>query len=181
MLPDKSILLEQITTAINNNSCKNGCEEGEFTRGKVIDVSHALSDQHYFSVTRNQESFKKLEQRIDALEEQNDRLLYFIHFLYKNFPDLVKDIIPGDMQVNSYAAITGQTSMVTETQAPSVTRREIEVLQLLVKGLCAKEIANMLFISESTVITHKKNLKEKFNARNTVELISKALTTIHKK
>jgi DNA-binding NarL/FixJ family response regulator len=57
---------------------------------------------------------------------------------------------------------------------PCPTRREKDVLELLVKGLCAKEIANKLFISESTVITHKKNLKEKFNAKNTVELISKA-------
>jgi DNA-binding CsgD family transcriptional regulator len=63
---------------------------------------------------------------------------------------------------------------ITGKSYPSLTRREIEVLQLLVKGLCAKEIASSLFISESTVITHKKNLKKKFDARNSVELISKA-------
>ena len=57
---------------------------------------------------------------------------------------------------------------------PALTKREIEVLDLLVKGLCAKEIADNLFISETTVITHKKNLKKKYNVRNTVELISKA-------
>ena len=51
----------------------------------------------------------------------------------------------------------------------------MDVFILLEKGYCAKEIAKSLFISETTVITHKKNLKEKFQAKNTVELISKIL------
>ena len=58
---------------------------------------------------------------------------------------------------------------------PSLTKREVDVFNLLSKGLCAKEIAKILFISETTVITHKKNLKEKFKAKNTVELISNVL------
>jgi DNA-binding CsgD family transcriptional regulator len=52
----------------------------------------------------------------------------------------------------------------------------MDVCRLLAKGFCAKEIARILFISETTVVTHKRNLKVKFNAKNTVELISKAST-----
>ena len=44
---------------------------------------------------------------------------------------------------------------------PELSLREIEVLQLLVKGLTNKEIADKLNISLTTVITHRKNIQEK--------------------
>ena len=44
---------------------------------------------------------------------------------------------------------------------PELSLREIEVLQLLVKGLTNKEIADKLSISLTTVITHRKNIQEK--------------------
>ncbi|MGE5395828.1 MAG: response regulator transcription factor [Candidatus Saccharibacteria bacterium] len=42
-----------------------------------------------------------------------------------------------------------------------LTRREIEVLQLLCKGYSNKEIADQLFVSTHTVISHRKNISEK--------------------
>jgi DNA-binding CsgD family transcriptional regulator len=42
-----------------------------------------------------------------------------------------------------------------------LTRREIEVLRLLTKGLSNKEIADQLFVSTHTVISHRKNISEK--------------------
>jgi len=42
-----------------------------------------------------------------------------------------------------------------------LTRREIEVLQLLTKGYSNKEIADQLFVSTHTVISHRKNISEK--------------------
>jgi len=56
-----------------------------------------------------------------------------------------------------------------------VSRREIEILELVGKGMIAKEIADKLNISMNTVITHRKNLFSKFHARNTAELVK--LTT----
>ena len=44
---------------------------------------------------------------------------------------------------------------------PELSLREIEVLQLLVKGMTNKEIADKLSISQTTVITHRKNIQEK--------------------
>lgn len=55
-----------------------------------------------------------------------------------------------------------------------VSKREQEVLQQIANGYSAKEIGHLLFISESTVITHRKNLLQKFNSKNTAELIKKA-------
>ena len=56
-----------------------------------------------------------------------------------------------------------------------VTNRELEVLILLSNGYSAKEIGAELFLSTHTIISHKKSLIEKFSARNTVELVAKAV------
>jgi len=42
-----------------------------------------------------------------------------------------------------------------------LTKREIEVLQLVTKGYSNKEIADQLFVSTHTVISHRKNISEK--------------------
>ncbi len=42
-----------------------------------------------------------------------------------------------------------------------LTKREIEVLQLITKGYSNKEIADHLFVSTHTVISHRKNISEK--------------------
>ncbi len=51
-----------------------------------------------------------------------------------------------------------------------VTKREKEILQNVCQGLTANEIAENLKIASSTVENHKKNLYNKFNVRNSVQL-----------
>ena len=52
-----------------------------------------------------------------------------------------------------------------------LTRREKEVLELIAEGMTNNEIGEKLFISSSTVDTHRKNLLAKFEAKNTASLI----------
>jgi two-component system, NarL family, nitrate/nitrite response regulator NarL len=59
--------------------------------------------------------------------------------------------------------------------APVVSRREKEVLQLIVDGLTNPQIAEKLFISLHTVDSHRKNLLAKFNVNNTASLIRVAI------
>ncbi len=56
-----------------------------------------------------------------------------------------------------------------------ITRRELEVLQLLAEGLSNKEIGDRLFVSERTVVGHKSNLMAKTNTKNTVSLLAYAI------
>lgn len=56
-----------------------------------------------------------------------------------------------------------------------VTRREMEVLELLAEGLSNKEIADRLFVSERTIVGHKSNLMAKTNTKNTVALLAYAI------
>jgi DNA-binding CsgD family transcriptional regulator len=55
------------------------------------------------------------------------------------------------------------------------TRREKQVLTLLIEGNLSKEISDALNISKQTVDTHRKNMLHKKNISNTGELISKAI------
>ena len=54
------------------------------------------------------------------------------------------------------------------------TQREREILKLLARGKSSKEIADALFITERTVESHRKNMIDKGQVRNTVELIAYA-------
>jgi DNA-binding NarL/FixJ family response regulator len=56
-----------------------------------------------------------------------------------------------------------------------LSRREKEVLACIAEGLNSKGIAGKLFIAETTVITHRKSLLVKLNAKNTAELIKLAV------
>lgn len=52
-----------------------------------------------------------------------------------------------------------------EEKAPMLTSREIEVLQLIADGMTNAEMAAKLFVSTTTIDTHRKHLLEKFNAK----------------
>ncbi|MEL6192636.1 MAG: response regulator transcription factor [Bacteroidota bacterium] len=58
---------------------------------------------------------------------------------------------------------------------PKITRREKQVLALIVEGLTNSEIASQLHISIKTVDSHRTNLLEKLSARNTASLVRIAL------
>ena len=60
------------------------------------------------------------------------------------------------------------------SQAITLTSREKEVLGLIAEGLTNNEIAQKLYISITTVDTHRKNLLSKFDCRNVASLVRKA-------
>ncbi|MDG1276516.1 MAG: response regulator transcription factor [Algoriphagus sp.] len=56
-----------------------------------------------------------------------------------------------------------------------LTKREIEILKLISEEYSNQEIAEKLFISHRTVDTHRRNLIQKLNAKNTAGLVKFAL------
>ena len=61
------------------------------------------------------------------------------------------------------------------SSVPVITRREKEVLELIANGFTNNEIAKQLFLSCTTVDTHRKNLLAKFEAKNIASLIKHAM------
>ncbi|RLD51196.1 MAG: DNA-binding response regulator, partial [Bacteroidetes bacterium] len=60
-------------------------------------------------------------------------------------------------------------------QDEALTKRELEVLQLIAEGFSNAEIADKLFISKRTVDTHKNNLISKTGSKNIVSLLIYAI------
>lgn len=56
-----------------------------------------------------------------------------------------------------------------------LTKREVEVLQLIVDELTSTEIAMALDISIRTVETHRKNISQKVNVRSSIGLVKFAI------
>jgi DNA-binding CsgD family transcriptional regulator len=55
-----------------------------------------------------------------------------------------------------------------------ISHREHQVLHLIAYEHTAKEIAEKLYISNHTAISHRQNLMSKLNARNTAGLVRRA-------
>lgn len=71
---------------------------------------------------------------------------------------------------------SGEMFSPTLLSAPQVclTRRELEVLQLIQRGLLSKEIAHKLCVSIHTVNIHRQNLLHKLGVQNSIEAINAA-------
>jgi DNA-binding NarL/FixJ family response regulator len=63
----------------------------------------------------------------------------------------------------------------TKSILPKLSSREKEILELIAKGLTINQIADTLFISHHTVVSHKQKLFYKFNVDKITTLVKKAL------
>ncbi|HLA58627.1 MAG TPA: LuxR C-terminal-related transcriptional regulator [Puia sp.] len=190
MLSDTSVLLERINKAISKKWFQKDNSPSVPATEKNEGNSTDAAGSNSLAFLKNSESIQLLEERVVGLERQNNQLLYFINFLIEQLPDLVVNILQGEWEKpgpsdrgeapgSDNVSLFRSKNLEVDAR-PYPTPRELDVLELLQKGYCAKEIANRLYISETTVITHKKHLKEKFKAKNTAELISKASSTNEK-
>ena len=55
-----------------------------------------------------------------------------------------------------------------------ITPRELEILQLIARGMSTREIATTLFVSENTVKTHASRLLEKLGANRRIKAVEAA-------
>jgi DNA-binding NarL/FixJ family response regulator len=95
----------------------------------------------------------------------------------------IKDITEGIKQVIAGGIYYGKgvKELISrrsggDTTEIIVTRRENEILKLIADGFTNQEIAEKLFISPSTVDSHRKNLLLKFDAKNSAMLIKAAMS-----
>ena len=84
--------------------------------------------------------------------------------------EAIQNVSKGQLFLGTgISAVNAQTE--TNRDIPLISRREKEVLQLIVDGLTNPQIAEKLFISLHTVDSHRKNLLTKFEVNNTASLI----------
>ena len=86
----------------------------------------------------------------------------------------IETVIKGKQFLSFDAALALRKNN-SDSNVPVITRREKEVLELIADGMTNNEIAQQLFISSTTVDTHRKNLLAKFEAKNIASLIKQAM------
>ncbi len=121
-----------------------------------------------------------------TVSESDDHLLEAIRFGAQGY--LLKNLRPAELYSMVRAAMRnesplspgiakrllgqirdGTTHLITpaaQPETPALTRRELEVLQLVADGTSNKEIATSLFITEGTVKNHIHNALEKLQLEN---------------
>jgi two-component system, NarL family, response regulator LiaR len=79
-------------------------------------------------------------------------------------------VVVKEVPVPSLAA---EPFTVNEAQLKTlgITKRELEILELIAQGLSNREIADKLFVSESTVKTHSSRLFEKLSAKRRTQAV----------
>ena len=97
-------------------------------------------------------------------------------YLLKNAMDLelaeaVKTVAGGGTVIDPRIAWNPNAS----NEAPQLTSRELEVLQLIVHGKSNKDIAVVLNLSANTVAVHRAKIMERLGIHNTAELVVYAI------
>ena len=100
-----------------------------------------------------------------------DELNQAIRMVYEGGEYFSKEINISDSDQDFRLTITVDDKKVDEI----LSRREIEILTLICKEFSNADIAAKLFLSISTVETHRKNLIAKLGVNNTVGLVKFAL------
>ena len=97
---------------------------------------------------------------------------------------LLKDAPPADLVEAVHRASRGETVLAPavaarlvnrlSSPAPTLTARELDVLDAVAGGATNKEIAKHLFVSEATVKTHLVHINEKLGATSRTEAVALA-------
>lgn len=97
---------------------------------------------------------------------------------------MLKDAPPDQIHRAVHDAAAGRTALAPQVAArlmgrirdpaPSLSGREIELLELLATGQSNREMARSLFISEATVKTHLVHIYQKLGAENRVAAVAEA-------
>jgi DNA-binding NarL/FixJ family response regulator len=87
-------------------------------------------------------------------------------------PEAVRKVAAGEMVLDPAVA---KPAALKGERCAALTRRELEVLQLLVAGKSNKEIAEVLQLSANTVAVHRANIMDALGIHKTAELVVYAI------
>ncbi|KJR96845.1 MAG: LuxR family transcriptional regulator [Desulfobulbaceae bacterium BRH_c16a] len=93
----------------------------------------------------------------------------------------IRRIMSGNIYVSSSIMSTilnkfqNQPDLVCQSPLKRLTDRELEIFQLIGRGLSSKKVAEQLIISIKTVGTYRERIKEKLGLKNSEELLRHAV------
>ncbi len=101
-------------------------------------------------------------------------------YIFKNvsreeFLEAVTKVAAGQEYLNFEAGFAIREEKKRTERLPVLTKREKEVLLMIAEGMTNPQIAEKLFVSQSTVDSHRKSLLTKFELKNTAALVRAAI------
>jgi DNA-binding NarL/FixJ family response regulator len=106
----------------------------------------------------------------DATREEILSALHMVKDGEKYFNPAVAAVI-----VNGYLSQVQKVERVAESRKTLLSKKEKEVLRLLVEGMSSRQIADRLDLSVRTVDNHRANMMRRLQVHNAAELVKLAL------
>lgn len=170
-------------------SFASGAETLRFIRSEMVDIvllDITLPDSNGTELCRE---IKKISPNTSVIMFSNRSERSIIMQSIQNGASgyLLKNTSIDDLVIGIRGALSGDIVFCNETKqiislpsqtnlpVPRLTKREKQILQMVAQGKTSNVIAEELFLSPLTVDTHRKNLLQKFHAKNSTELISLAV------
>ena len=146
----------------------NGIETTQYIRKKtskinILILSNYCSQQHVINVLKaGAKGFilknATKEDLINAIKVVSRGDSYFSKAVSEKIASKIADLKEENVIINNSDNI-------------KLSQREKEILMWISKGYTNSKIAEKLFLSTHTVITHRRNLLQKINAKNTADLV----------
>ena len=129
-----------------------------------------------FKFVKKDKSIAWFMQQLNVIETDEDGLPILVLLFMSDVSNIKKDnevdFIVARKDENGSYKNEYVASFKSIDNNLKLTKREIEILGLLRDGKSSYEIAQLLFISENTVNTHRQNMLVKSEKKNTTELVS---------
>lgn len=135
---------------------------------KVIIVSMYSQEDYFINAIKAGAKGYLLKQ-----ETNKEELVKAIESVYNGGEYFCKSV--SSSMVTNFIETAKKKNQRISNKTFHLTKREKEILKLVVEGDTNPEVAIKLNISVRTVDTHKTNIMKKFNFKNTVEMVKYAL------
>jgi DNA-binding NarL/FixJ family response regulator len=196
IIDDHQMVIEGIQALLQTSSdivvagtCTNAAESLDFLKNTHVDLvllDINLPDMSGLDLCK---IIKQTHPKIKILALSTFNQVSYVNKMLSNGASgyLLKNITKDELSQAIYAVMEGGVYHSFEIEAllknnasaqgslPILTKRETDILKLVVEGLTNPQIGERLFISQDTVDSHRKNLHTKLGVSNTASLVRFAL------
>jgi len=204
LVDDHPMVREHLAQLINREPDLEICGEAEDAADALSGIAQAQPDIAIVDISLKKSHGLELIKNVHAIQPELPILVLSMHdeSLYaervlragalgymtkqeatRNVLTALRRVLDGQIYASEKIAarlmkkaVSGQAE---SSPTDALTDRELEVFQLLGKGLRSREIAQQLNISIKSVDTYRARIKDKLNVRNSTELLLQALQWVH--
>lgn len=199
IVDDHPLVRQGLSQVINNEADMEICGEAEDAPQAMKGVGPANPDVIIVDISLRGNNGLELIKNLKAIHENIRILVFSMHdesiyaqralragakafVMKKESPtkvvEAIRRIITGEIYVSPSVAdqvlhqiVNGPNNATSTSPIDRLTDRELEVVQLIGRGLSSREVAESLNLSVKTIESHRAHVKEKLSLRNATELV----------